>query len=88
MALTRKGDTLKVFGDVIFQAWDESGTIVTITVSQEALEDYASLRGIVGSQTDIFMQAMSDILDVAERIPMTFEDGISKILVQTKDLNG
>ncbi|MCP9233932.1 hypothetical protein NMG46_27605 [Mesorhizobium sp. LMG 17147] len=89
MGLTQKTDGHLSGGDIEFLMYDSSNGIVSVTVSQEALEDYADPRGLSGSDTlSIFNSALADIIEAADKVYDRAGTNQRRLLVSTRDLNG
>ncbi|MER8839459.1 hypothetical protein NKH86_11925 [Mesorhizobium sp. M0913] len=88
MALTQKTEGRPSGGDIEFLMYDTSNGIVTVTVSQEALEDYADPRGLSGDTLSIFHNALADIIEAADKVYDRDGTNPRRLLVSTRDLNG
>jgi len=83
----RKNEPYINAGDVEVLVWDQDGGTFTLTVSQEALEDYASRNGLTGDTMSIFYAAFPAVMEVADKLHALYGKP-GKVLVKTKDLNG
>jgi hypothetical protein len=75
-------------GDVTFECWDEQFGKVHVTVSAEAIEDYADPRGMKGSLSQKLAAAFDDVVEAAGRVYDKDSGRPRRILVTTRDLNG
>ena len=83
----RKNEPYINAGGVEVLVWDQDGGTFTLTVSQEALEDYAARNGLAGDTMTTFNAAFSAVIEVADKLHALFGKP-RKVLVKTKDLNG
>jgi hypothetical protein len=75
-------------GDVTFECWDEQFGKVHVTVSAEAIEDYADPRGMKGSISQKLAAAFDAVVEAAGRVYDKDSGRPRRILVTTRDLNG
>ncbi|RWQ39716.1 MAG: hypothetical protein EOS82_32290 [Mesorhizobium sp.] len=88
MALAQKTDGHLSGGDIEFLMYDTNNGVVTVTVSQEAIEDYAAPRGLSGDTLSVFNSALADIIEAADRVYDRAGTNPRRLLVSTRDLNG